>query len=77
MQRVIDALEEPAAWPGADRRTLVVLASQLMAAGLYQEGFDYFAARLGTEVPAQRLAIRRSAEGGCVVQGDAVAWRRG
>jgi hypothetical protein len=31
-QRVIDALNEAAAWPGADRRTPVVLASQLMAA---------------------------------------------
>lgn len=45
MQLEIDALKEAAAWPGADRRTLVVLASQLMAAELYQEGFDYFAAR--------------------------------
>jgi hypothetical protein len=45
MQLEIDALKEAAAWPGADRRTLVVLASQLMAAGLYQEGFGYFAAR--------------------------------
>jgi hypothetical protein len=37
-QRVIDALNEAAAWPGADRRTPVVLASQLMAAGPDQEG---------------------------------------
>ena len=36
-QRVIDALKEAAAWPGADRRTPVVLASQLMAAEPYQE----------------------------------------
>ena len=41
VQLEIDALKEAAAWPGADRRTIVVLASQLMAAGLYQEGFDY------------------------------------
>jgi hypothetical protein len=34
----IDALEDPAAWPGAGQRTPVVLASQLMAAELYQEG---------------------------------------
>ena len=38
MQLEIDALKEAAAWPGADRRTPVVLASQLMAAELYQEG---------------------------------------
>jgi hypothetical protein len=34
----IDALNELAAWPGAGRRTPVVLTSQLMAAGLHQEG---------------------------------------
>ncbi|HEX9034205.1 MAG TPA: hypothetical protein VF834_20370 [Streptosporangiaceae bacterium] len=45
MQLTIDALKEAAAWPNADQRTTVVLASQLMAAELYQEGFDYFAAR--------------------------------
>ena len=38
MQLKIDALKDAAAWPGAGRRTLVVLASQLMAAELYQEG---------------------------------------
>ncbi len=45
MQLQSDALNEAAAWPCAGQRTLVVLASQLMAAELYQEGFDYFAAR--------------------------------
>ena len=45
MQLKIDALKEAAAWPDADRRTPVVLASQFMAAELYQEGFEYFAAR--------------------------------
>ena len=44
MQLMIEALQQAAAWPGADRRTLVVLAGQLMAAELDQEGFDYFAA---------------------------------
>jgi hypothetical protein len=38
VQLTIDALMETAAWPGPVRRTLVVLASQLMAAELYQEG---------------------------------------
>ncbi len=37
-QLEIDALKEAAAWPGADRRTPVVLASQLMAAEPHQEG---------------------------------------
>ena len=38
MQLTIDALKDAAAWPGAGQCTLVVLASQLMAAELYQEG---------------------------------------
>ena len=38
MQLKIDALKDAAAWPDAGQRTLVVLASQLMAAELYQEG---------------------------------------
>ena len=38
MQLTIDALKGAAAWPGPGQRTLVVLAGQLMAAGLYQEG---------------------------------------
>ena len=37
MQLKIDALKEAAAWPGAGRRTPVVLASQFMAAEFYQE----------------------------------------
>jgi len=41
MQLEIDALKEAAAWPGAGQRTLIVLASQLMAAELYQEGFGW------------------------------------
>lgn len=45
MRLETDALKEAAAWPGADRQTIIVLASQLMAAERYQEGLDYFAAR--------------------------------
>lgn len=56
MQLKIDALKEAAAWPGADRRTSVVLASQLMAAELYQEGFEYFAAR-SDAAPADALPL--------------------
>jgi hypothetical protein len=54
VQLKIDALKEAAAWPDADRRTPVVLASQFMAAELYQEGFEYFAAR-SDRVPADAL----------------------
>jgi glyoxylase-like metal-dependent hydrolase (beta-lactamase superfamily II) len=56
MQLMIDALKQAAAWPGAGQRTTVVLASQLMAAGLYQEGFDYFAAR-SDAAPADALSL--------------------
>ena len=49
MELMIGALKEAGAWPGADRRTLVVLAGQLMADERYQEGFDYFAARSDAE----------------------------
>jgi hypothetical protein len=38
VQLKIDALKEAAARPGAGQRTPVVLASQLVAAGLYQKG---------------------------------------
>jgi glyoxylase-like metal-dependent hydrolase (beta-lactamase superfamily II) len=56
MKLMIDALKEAAAWPDADRRTTVVLASQLMAAELDQEGFDYFAAR-SDSAPADALTL--------------------
>jgi hypothetical protein len=38
MQLKINALKDAAAWPDAGQRTLVVLASQLMAAEPCQEG---------------------------------------
>jgi hypothetical protein len=38
VQLKIDALKEAAARPGAGQRTPVMLASQLVAAGLYQGG---------------------------------------
>ncbi len=56
MQLMIDVLKEAAAWPGAGQRTLVVLASQLMAAELHQEGFRYFAAR-SDAAPADALSL--------------------
>jgi glyoxylase-like metal-dependent hydrolase (beta-lactamase superfamily II) len=56
MHLEIDALREAAAWPGADQRTIVMLAAQLMAAERYQEGFDYFAAR-SHAAPADGLSL--------------------
>jgi glyoxylase-like metal-dependent hydrolase (beta-lactamase superfamily II) len=56
MQLEIDALKEAAAWPDATRQTLIVLAGQLMAAELHQEGFEYFAARSDI-APADALSL--------------------
>jgi glyoxylase-like metal-dependent hydrolase (beta-lactamase superfamily II) len=56
MQLEIDALTHAATWPGADQRTIVMLAVQLMAAERYQEGFDYFAAR-SRATPADALSL--------------------
>jgi hypothetical protein len=41
MQLTIGALRQAASWPGTGPGTRVVLASQLVAAGLYQEGLEY------------------------------------
>jgi hypothetical protein len=38
MQLTLDALKDAAAWPDPGQRTLIVLASRLMAAELCQEG---------------------------------------
>lgn len=54
MQLTIDALKQAAAWPGTGQRTRVVLASQLVAGGFYQEGLEYFAAR-SDAAPADAL----------------------
>ena len=51
-----EALKQAAAWPNADRRTLVVLAHQLMADERHQDGFDFFAARADGS-PAQALSL--------------------
>jgi glyoxylase-like metal-dependent hydrolase (beta-lactamase superfamily II) len=56
MHLEIDALKEAAAWPDADQRTIVILAVQLMTAELYQDGFDYFAAR-SHRTPADALSL--------------------
>jgi hypothetical protein len=54
MQLKIDALKDAAAWPGAGQRTLVVLASQLTAAELYQEGHPPKAVRRVRGRPTER-----------------------
>jgi len=56
MQLDIDALKEAAAWPDADQNTIVILAVQIMAAELYQDGYDYFAAR-SHSTPADALSL--------------------
>jgi glyoxylase-like metal-dependent hydrolase (beta-lactamase superfamily II) len=40
--RDIESLETAAAWPGADRATVVTLAARLVAAGQDAEGYRYF-----------------------------------
>ena len=50
----IDALEDPAVWPGAGQRTPVVLASQLMAAEPYQEGHPAKTVRRVRARPTER-----------------------
>ena len=54
MQLMIDALKQAPAWPGTGHRTRGLPASQLVAAGLYQEGLKYFAAR-SDAAPADAL----------------------
>jgi len=56
MRLEIDALKQAASWPDADQQTIVVLANQLMSAGRFQEGFDYFAAQ-ADDSPAGVLAL--------------------
>jgi glyoxylase-like metal-dependent hydrolase (beta-lactamase superfamily II) len=56
MQLEIEALKKAAAWPDADQRTIVMLAVQFMAAELYQEGFEYFAAR-SHSTPADAVSL--------------------
>ena len=57
--RNAEALKEAASWPGADRATLVVLATVLAATGADQEGAEYFetlAASQPDQVLPQALA---------------------
>jgi glyoxylase-like metal-dependent hydrolase (beta-lactamase superfamily II) len=44
MNMEIAALSQAAAWPDVDRRVKIVLANQLVSAGLDQEGFELFSA---------------------------------
>ena len=46
--RDIESLQTAAAWPGADRATVVTLAARLVAAGQDAEGYRYFAGFAGT-----------------------------
>jgi glyoxylase-like metal-dependent hydrolase (beta-lactamase superfamily II) len=54
--RTTEALKEAASWPGADRATLVTLATVLAATGADQEGAEYFGA-LAASQPDQVLTL--------------------
>jgi glyoxylase-like metal-dependent hydrolase (beta-lactamase superfamily II) len=54
--RDAEALKEAASWPGADRTTLVTLATVLAATGADQEGADFFEA-LAASQPDQVLPL--------------------
>ncbi len=54
--RTVDALKVAAAWPGADRATLVTLATVLAATGADQEGYRYFE-QLAASQPDQVLPL--------------------
>ena len=47
-RRDIDSLKTAASWPGADRATIVTLATRLAAARRDAEGFRYFTEFAGT-----------------------------
>ena len=52
----IEALKVAASWPGADRATLVTLATVLAATGADHDGLSYFAA-LAASQPDQVLPL--------------------
>lgn len=52
--RGIESLKEAASWPGADRGTLITLATVLASTGADEDGFRYFAA-LAASQPDQVL----------------------
>jgi glyoxylase-like metal-dependent hydrolase (beta-lactamase superfamily II) len=54
--RTIEALKVAAAWPGADRATLVTLATRLAATGADEEGYRYFE-QLAASQPDQVLPL--------------------
>ncbi len=54
--RTVEALKVAAAWPGADRVTLVTLATVLAATGADQEGYRYFE-KVATSQPDQVLPL--------------------
>ncbi|HEY6294633.1 MAG TPA: hypothetical protein VIX15_03130, partial [Streptosporangiaceae bacterium] len=54
--RTLEALKVAAAWPGADRATLVTLATVLAATGADEEGYRYFE-QLAASQPDQVLPL--------------------
>ncbi|GAA4210765.1 MBL fold metallo-hydrolase [Microbispora amethystogenes] len=56
MNDEIAALSRVATWPNADRRTRIVLANQLTAAGLDTEGYEFFS-DLSSRTPGDGLLL--------------------
>src|SRR5260370_12185136 len=54
--RAVEALRAAAGWPGADRATIVILATVLAATGADAEGSRYFEA-LAADRPGQPLPL--------------------
>ena len=54
--RAVEALRAAAGWPGADRATIVILATVLAATGADAEGSSYFGA-LAADQPGQPLPL--------------------
>jgi hypothetical protein len=54
--RAVEALKAAAGWPGADRATIVILATVLAATGADAEGSSYFGA-LAADQPGQPLPL--------------------
>lgn len=71
--RDIESLETAAAWPGADRATLVTLAARYVAAGMDADGHRYFerlaraSGQLTPRALAAFLAVRAGADVGAAL----------
>ena len=79
MRHSVDALKKAAVWPGADPRTRVVFASQVLALEHYHEGFGYVAARSAgppTDELWLGLAAAFESRSGGRLRGRSPSWAR-